>query len=177
VGNGHFVFRLYGPIPSFLLSSHNHPPRRLSCLSHSFRARIGNSFQKHLSLHHVTLTCAVDSQRSHWNTLGAVTTTHVAATHRLNLLLATKHTVLVETFDINTPTERTCSVDVKELGIQDVSDQSDSAAKRSVRRFLLGARSTASQVPTYELSPSTCVSSPGRSRAIPRSSGTAQYAT
>jgi hypothetical protein len=92
-----------------------------------------------------------------------VTTTHVAATHRLTRLLATKHTVLVEKFDINTPTEGTCSVDVKELGIQDVPDQANSAAKQFLRYFLLGASSAASQVPTYELSFHPCVSSLGRS--------------
>jgi hypothetical protein len=92
-----------------------------------------------------------------------VTTTHVVATHRLTRLLATKHTVLVEKFDINTPTEGTCSVDVKELGIQEVPDQADSAAKQFLRYLLLGASSAASQVPTYELSFHPCVSSLGRS--------------
>jgi hypothetical protein len=72
-----------------------------------------------------------------------VTTTHVAATHRLNLLLATKYAVLVETFDINTPIEGTGSVDVKELGIQNVNDQSHSATERSLQHSFQGAPSTA----------------------------------
>jgi hypothetical protein len=106
--------------------------------------RSGIFFRSIHSLHHVTFTRAADSRRSHWNTSGAVTTTDVASTHRQNLFLAKEHAVLGETFDIHRTIEGTGSVDVKELWIEDVHGQSDSAKERSCNIFFR-APSTASR--------------------------------